>query len=789
VVKDYIGSDEPTSKSDEKRQIKNEEIEKVFEDEDFLIMIPKTERASCLIGKGTQWCTAADKSNNMFNSYNNQGPLYVIIDKDNNNKYQLHFETNQLMDAEDRSIGGCYFFEEIVNDSVFDFLQTRYERFWDFILETSVEDIVYGGYCEMFTDALSSEVTPSVLSDVLSKLRGGNDSSAIYTGFVYEKDPNEIDNDDLVNLFDNEYIDPEDLEGIMSHLEAIKYDFENYEVSDNPVSKYREAMLGLSKNKLEIGINYQTDKGRELIINKINIFNPEKPYNITVNKETGNVDIETLVNYIHQGQLFESKSIIKKLLRKSLIAEGISDITYHFNYINSTNQILKSNKINLTAAFGTTADNNLNKGKLFFLSTTSSRSSNVGYAASLGRKNLVRITLNARLLSQNYKVNRVDYWQRPKDPKHPMYNPTDKPRTDKEFYRYISRQDELEDRFISDKNEITPANKYIISIETLNGDPEKIEDTKFLCDKLNIPFFAYDNEAYFDASAKSKAINVTGKESESKPENSQRVNTDLIAYLGFKDEALKEKIYNNLADLGIADIDTVKKYVEARINDKLNYYLRTNDDYYINDFARSMDAEVHNNRSSSNEVNRYLIRQLGLDMKKYRVNNVKDYLKYKVWKGKKTQKDFSNELIKKINVFIDNALKENRQYLNLNNKSVEYNGEYYDNILQTPVGDYLNNFILNLKKYYKDYIINNDDMFRNSYILAREYVVKDLGLSKEKILTDLNPIFNDIDLTYSNVNIEEIYNIIFYVMSDLDRYSYAEIKKMQEESQNQWRDN
>jgi hypothetical protein len=68
-------------------------------------------------------------------------------------------------------------------------------------------------------------------------------------------------------------------------------------------------------------------------------------------------------------------------------------------------------------------------------------------------------------------------------------------------------------------------------------------------------------------------------------------------------------------------------------------------------------------------------------------------------------------------------------------------------------------------------------------------VVKDLGLSKEKILTDLNPIFNDIDLTYSNVNIEEIYNIIFYVMSDLDRYSYAEIKKMQEESQNQWRDN
>ena len=483
------------------------------------------------------------------------------------------------------------------------------------------------------------------------------------------------------------------------------------------------------------------------------------------------------------------KNLIKQLLRENLITEGISDITYHFNHINRTNQILKSNKINLAAAFGTATDKEANKGKLFFLSTTSSRSSNVGYAASLGKQKLVRITLNARLLNQNYKATRIDYWNRPKDPKHPMYNPYDEPRTGKDFYRHVSRQDELEDRFISDKDEIKPANKYIISIEILNGDPEDIEYTKFLCDNLNIPFFAYDNEAYFDASAKSKAISVTGKESESKAENSQRVNTDLIAYLGFKDEDLKEKIYNDLAALGIADIDMVKKYVEARINDKLKYYLRTDDDYYINDFARSMDAEVHNNRSSSNEVDRYLIRQLGLDMKKYRVDNVKDYLKYKVWKGKKTQKDFSNELMKKINIFIDNALKENIKYFNLNNKSLEYNGEYYDNILQTPVGDYLNNFILNLKKYYNDYIMNNDDMFRYSYILAREYVVKDLGLSKEKILTDLKPIFNDIDWTSYDVNSEEIFNVIYYVMNDLDTYQYKTIKEIHEESQKQWRNN
>ena len=158
------------------------------------------------------------------------------------------------------------------------------------------------------------------------------------------------------------------------------------------------------------------------------------------------------------------KKIIKQLLRENLLTEMVSDITYHFNYLNRTEQILKSNKINLAAAFGSYSDKIINKNKLFFLSTTSSRSSNVGYAASLPKRDLVRITLNGRLLNQNYKSTRVDYWNRPKDPKDPMYNTNGVLGTGKSFYRNISRQDELEDRFISDKDEIKPANKYIISI-------------------------------------------------------------------------------------------------------------------------------------------------------------------------------------------------------------------------------------------------------------------------------------------------------------------------------------
>jgi hypothetical protein len=50
-----------------------------------------------------------------------------------------------------------------------------------------------------------------------------------------------------------------------------------------------------------------------------------------------------------------------------------------------------------------------------------------------------------------------------------------------------------------------------------------------------------------------------------------------------------------------------------------------------------MSADVHNMRSSSNEFDRYLIKELGMDMKRNNVNSIKGYLNYKVWKGKKSK--------------------------------------------------------------------------------------------------------------------------------------------------------
>ena len=57
------------------------------------------------LGSGTEWCTATGKDDGYFLDYIKQGPLYVIINKNNpKEKYQFSYESNQFMDAEDSEI-------------------------------------------------------------------------------------------------------------------------------------------------------------------------------------------------------------------------------------------------------------------------------------------------------------------------------------------------------------------------------------------------------------------------------------------------------------------------------------------------------------------------------------------------------------------------------------------------------------------------------------------------------------------------------------------------------------
>jgi len=92
----------------EKFKIEPSEYKKLYEDNNFLLVIPFTHDASCKYGAGTKWCTTGrdDKGSEWFNKHNNVGSLgYLIIknkelsDKLESSKYGLFInkpDTNYL---------------------------------------------------------------------------------------------------------------------------------------------------------------------------------------------------------------------------------------------------------------------------------------------------------------------------------------------------------------------------------------------------------------------------------------------------------------------------------------------------------------------------------------------------------------------------------------------------------------------------------------------------------------------------------------------------------------------
>lgn len=90
-------------KSIENQLVKDHEVTIIYNGPDIKVVEPHTEKASCFFGINTKWCTAG-KNRNAFDSYNARGPLYIVLIKKTNERYQFHWKTKQFMDEQDRSI-------------------------------------------------------------------------------------------------------------------------------------------------------------------------------------------------------------------------------------------------------------------------------------------------------------------------------------------------------------------------------------------------------------------------------------------------------------------------------------------------------------------------------------------------------------------------------------------------------------------------------------------------------------------------------------------------------------
>jgi hypothetical protein len=137
VVKEYIVKD--TKSLDEILKILSKDEFKVLHNgEKWFVFQPLTEKASCYLGVNTEWCTTwgpyslnkkhKDRSN-MFNRYSPQGPLFIMIDKQNHdNKYQFHFESGQYMDRDDKKINVSEFIIRRENKEIFDYFFPSFSR-------------------------------------------------------------------------------------------------------------------------------------------------------------------------------------------------------------------------------------------------------------------------------------------------------------------------------------------------------------------------------------------------------------------------------------------------------------------------------------------------------------------------------------------------------------------------------------------------------------------------------------------------------------------------------------
>lgn len=182
--------DDLLSNRELERKIKSEESEKLYEDDEWVVINPKTERASCYYGKGTQWCTAADRSNNMFDYYHDKGNLYININKKTGDKYQFHFENQEFMGANDNPIDIYEFFQK--NDNLAEFYMDEREgtydnKYYDEGITIQEHDGKYGfkvsdwsSFSHKFKGDISEDFIENVLSGMGSEYFFMEDGSYLY---------------------------------------------------------------------------------------------------------------------------------------------------------------------------------------------------------------------------------------------------------------------------------------------------------------------------------------------------------------------------------------------------------------------------------------------------------------------------------------------------------------------------------------------------------------------------------------------------------------------------------
>lgn len=81
TLKDLLNAVEVAKAKITKKEVKEQGVEKIYEDENVTIVHPLTHAASCKYGSETRWCVTMKNDPNYFRHYSQSGPLFFFLDK------------------------------------------------------------------------------------------------------------------------------------------------------------------------------------------------------------------------------------------------------------------------------------------------------------------------------------------------------------------------------------------------------------------------------------------------------------------------------------------------------------------------------------------------------------------------------------------------------------------------------------------------------------------------------------------------------------------------------------
>lgn len=328
VVKQFDGvlSRKEEKKGDKERAYEDSHI--LYDKDGLKIISPRTVFASKWFGKGTRWCTAADEDN-MFEEYNDKGPLIIIITPDGR-KFQAHRDFIDSENDNDEYDDTAVFMDE--NDDEISEYDINY--YWDYIKPVSMylgSDIFINENDVGGHDILLSKIiaNPIFLDNALlnDNERDSIDEDSILE--IAEKNPLILSH--LYYLDDNSLDDNEEAINAISSLrqndKIIKKTLELFpymavsilseQKEENKKEYIKEILFEVCKKNNNYNYLLDEQKTKNICEDLL------KKNKISLSGIPKNIQTQEMVNmYVNSGNFYQISEIRKDLIDKNILEKS-----------------------------------------------------------------------------------------------------------------------------------------------------------------------------------------------------------------------------------------------------------------------------------------------------------------------------------------------------------------------------------------------------------------------------------------------------------------------------------